>query len=288
MDEDYKYFLTFDVGTKNLAYCLSRYDVKKNILAGLDIISWDILDISFKPLICKHIVNKRKICNKNSLFYILKEGILDDKKAHENENNFIGYCKDHANELKKNDKNKYKKLHRISKNNLYVNTFNAQMERLLVALEELYISKIDTIFHIENSKGLSVSNLDIYIENQPVFKNPIMKTISIGIFTFFTLKKMLKNKLIKSVNFISASDKTHLTFINSMGKFLNIELKKNVDFKIYSQRKDFAIDTTNKIISNLNCDLLNIVSSCNYFLSHKKDDLADTLIYIIVIILKKL
>ena len=42
--------LSFDVGIKNLAYCIVRYNIldKKNF----DIIYWGILDISYKGLIC--------------------------------------------------------------------------------------------------------------------------------------------------------------------------------------------------------------------------------------------
>jgi hypothetical protein len=66
----YKYYLTFDVGIKNLAYCLVRKNlVKQDLLESIDILHWGILDVSYKPLICKHIVNKRKICNKVSLNY---------------------------------------------------------------------------------------------------------------------------------------------------------------------------------------------------------------------------
>jgi hypothetical protein len=138
---------------------------------------------------------------------------------------------------------------------------------------------------VTNSEYL-ISNLEIFIENQPVFKNPIMKTISIGIFTFFTLKKVISTNIIKSVNFISASDKTHLSFITSMKEILKINPKPNVNYKVYAERKAFAIDMTNQIVNNLNKSIFNIGSSVNYDLSTKKDDMADTLIYVIVLLLK--
>jgi hypothetical protein len=291
---NFKYYLTFDVGIKNLAYCLARYDTTKIITDGLDIIDWGVLDVSYKPLICKHIKNKRKICNTNSIYYSLKLDIQDIPSSHKNSNNLIGYCQEHANELKIKDKKAHSQLFRISKNLIFVNNFNIQMERLLKTLEIFYNTKLISLYStinpeqeaMTNSEYL-ISNLEIYIENQPVFKNPIMKTISIGIFTFFTLKKVLSTNIIKSVNFISASDKTHLSFITSMKEILKINPKPNVNYKIYAERKEFAIDMTNQIVKNLNKSIFNIVSSVNYDLSVKKDDMADTLIYVIVLLLKQ-
>lgn len=290
----YKYYLTFDVGIKNLAYCLARYDATKNITEGLDIIDWGILDVSYKPLICKNIVNKRKKCNNNSIYYLLKENVKNTPVNHKEATNLIGYCQNHANDLKLKDKKTHSSLFRVSKNSIFVNNFNIQMERLLKALEDFYNNKLMSLYHTTNSEQEAltntqylISNLEIYIENQPVFKNPIMKTISIGIFTFFILKKVTCQTKIKSVNFISASDKTHLSFISSMNKSLKINPKPNVNFKVYAERKEFAIDMTNQIIKNLNKSIFNIVSSVNYDLSAKKDDMADTLIYVICTILKQ-
>lgn len=273
----YKYYLTFDVGIKNLAYCLARYDTTKNITEGLDIIDWGILDVSYKPLICKNIVNKRKKCNTNSIYYLLKEDVNNTPVNHKEAKNLIGYCQNHANDLKLKDKKKHGLLFRVSKNSIFVNNFNIQMERLLKALEDFYNNKLMSLYHTANSEQEAltntqylISNLEIYIENQPVFKNPIMKTISIGIFTFFTLKKVIFETKIKSVNFISASDKTNLSFINSMNKSLKINPKPNVNFKVYAERKEFAIDMTNQIIKNLNKSIFNIVSSVIMIYLQKK------------------
>lgn len=289
MSNKFKYYLTFDVGIKNLAYCLIRHDVTKNIINGIDIIKWGVLDVSFKPLICKHIVNKRKICNKISFYYLLKE----NNNNHNNHNNLIGYCKDHFNNLKITNKSLQKQLFRISKNLIFKDNFNIQIERLLLALEIFFQNDIISLYHTENPENETqtyseflINNLEIYIENQPVFKNPIMKSISIAIFTFFTLKKIMFPQIIKFVNFISASDKTKLIFINSMKKIININ-STITDFKNYDNRKEFSIQITNQFITNLNKSIFNIVALVNYYLNKKKDDMADTFIYIIYILLKQ-
>ena len=206
---NYKYYLTFDVGIKNLAYCLARYDTEKPIIAGLDILEWGILDVSYKPLICKNIKNKRKICNTNSIYYSLKPDVPNKPSCHKNAENLTGFCQFHANELKQTDKKAHSSLFRVSKNQIFINNFNVQMERLLTALEHFYNGKLTNLFHTvnpeeeaKNNKEYLVNNLEIFIENQPVFKNPIMKSISIAILTFFTLKKVISKNIIKSVNFI--------------------------------------------------------------------------------------
>jgi hypothetical protein len=263
------------------------------MLDGLDVLDWGILDVSFKPLICKHIKNKKKICNTNSIFYSLKDNIINKPSSHKNINNLIGFCQNHATDLKNKDKDAYKNLFRVSKNSLFTNNFNVQMERLLKALEIFFNEKILSIYHTENPeqevneyKEYLINNLEILIENQPVFKNPIMKSISIAILTFFTLKKVIFENVIKSVNFISPKEKTQSTFIQSIKKEFKINPKEKVNFKVYAERKEFAIDATNQILLNLNKSLFNAISSVNYDLSNKKDDLADTLLYVIVVILK--
>jgi hypothetical protein len=289
--ENYKYYLTFDVGIKNLAYCLGRYDKTKNISEGLDILEWGILDASYKPLICKNTVNLRKVCNKKSIYYLLKEGIEDNKINHNDSNNMIGYCQQHSTELKIKNKNAYKSLCRVSKNSLFENSFNVQVERIMKVLENFYNKKIMSIYDIKETgtetENYIINNLDVYIENQPAFKNPIMKTISTIILTYFSLKKIINSDKIRSVSFISPKEKTEMTFITNMKNLIKINPKIPVNFKDYTERKDFAIDATNQIIGKLNKSIFNIVSSVNYDLSIKKDDMADTLLYIISVIISK-
>ena len=68
----YKYLLTFDIGIKNLAYCIVRYNIldKKKF----DIIYWGILDISHKGLICDFSIDISKknniaICCINKFYF---------------------------------------------------------------------------------------------------------------------------------------------------------------------------------------------------------------------------
>lgn len=286
-----KFFLTIDVGTKNLAICVCRYDsndnqsVEPNILERINILSWDIIDVAYKPLYCKQIKNKRAICNCISKYYSLKIST----STHSDPDNLIGYCKTHIKQIREHNKqkqireNNQIKVYSINSNPIYKNNFSTQMEKLLSGLEKFYQTKILTpyAYDPDKSKLLSISNLDIYIENQPVFKNPIMKSISVGIYTFFCMKKITNPKIISTINFINATVKTKPDFIIKLNKLVGItsEIK---DFKSYSNRKDFSEDIVEQIIPKLsyNKDYLgNIISTSKYSLAKKKDDLADTLLY---------
>ncbi len=251
-DIGYKYILTFDIGIKNLAYCLVRCPI--NAIMKFDILHWGIMDISNEnDKKCSKCNCKSSYCCKNT-------------------NN--NYCKRHSLNIKEKVK---------IKNN---DSFNLQIERLIKALSAFYNNIIDRFYasRIVNENGDIVNdyvtNLMIYIENQPVLKNPIMKTISICLFTFFNIKKLQYPCKIKSINFISATVKTRLPFYNLITNNYTVTTKMN-KLNDYKNRKIFCIDIVTEIITQLNYSHYNIIANCYYSLSKKKDDLADTLLYIL-------
>ena len=296
MDKN-KYFLTIDVGIKNLAICICRYsnhndntnpNQNLSILSKIDIIDWEIIDVSYKPLYCKNIKNKRAICNCISKYYSLKEGTSD----HSNPDNLIGYCKSHIKQVREHNKNKLNKNNQIktygiNSNPIYKNNFSTQMEKLFVGLEKIFTSKILFPYDYMDLKFKLINNLEIYIENQPVFKNPTMKSISVGIYTFFCMKKISHPKIISSINFINATVKTKQDFVLQLNNLVGI--KSDIkDFKLYANRKDFSEDIVKQIIPQLSYSrnyINNICSTSNYATIKKKDDLADTLLYQLYVII---
>lgn len=286
------YFLTIDVGTKNLAICVCEYKTDftfTNILERINIIDWEIIDVSYKPLYCKQVKNKRAICNCQSKYYSMKPNTT----FHSDPDNLIGYCKTHILQIREHNKKKENKHSQIktwsiSSNPIYKNNFSTQMEKLLIGLDNFFTKQILTPYHISKSDGLlEISGLDIYIENQPVFKNPIMKSISVGIYTFFCMKKISNPNSINSINFINATTKTKEDFVIKLNKLVGLESEIK-DFDVYRKRKDFSEDIVKQIIPKLKYDIdyfNNIVSTSNYALAKKKDDLADTLLYQIYICL---
>ena len=272
----YKYLLTFDIGIKNLAYCIVRYNIldKKNF----DIIYWGILDISYKGLICDFNIDISKknniaiCCTNNSYFYLPNS---------DNQTKYTSYCKFHSNKIKNNNITLYNQLKKIANNAKLKDNFNQQVERLLVELDKFYNQFIDSIYDLDNK---IVRNLDIYIENQPVLKNPIMKTISIVLFAFFNMKKIKFPNKIKSVNFVSATVKTKANLYNNIKKnfALNTKLISNNN---YQNRKQYCIDIAKDVVYQTNNTFFNAVAISIYELSKKKDDLADTLLYVLYVLL---
>ena len=289
------FFLTIDVGTKNLAICVCEYNNNStksiesvNILKQINIIDWEIIDVSYKPLYCKNIKNKRAICGCISKFYCMKENTTD----HSDPDNLIGYCKTHIKSIREHNKNKANKKNQIkffsiNSNPIYKNNFSTQMEKLLEGLENFFTNTILSPYNYIDKKLFSICNLQIYIENQPVFKNPVMKSISVGIYTFFCMKKILYPQIVSSINFINATVKTKQDFVLKLNNLVGLESEIK-DFKTYTNRKDFSEDIVGQIIPNLTYNLeymSNIFSTSNYTLAKKKDDLADTLLYQIYIIM---
>lgn len=101
------------------------------------------------------------------------------------------------------------------------------------------------------------------------------------------MKKILHPKSIGSINFINATTKTKEDFVLKLSKLVRLESEIK-DFELYKKRKDFSEDIVSQIIPKLKYNIEyinNIISTSNYYLTKKKDDLADTLLYQIYIIM---
>ena len=101
----------------------------------------------------------------------------------------------------------------------------------------------------------------VLIENQPVQKNPTMKTIQIVVYTYFVHAKVLRvNNRVDNINFISAIRKNKYT-----DKFdIHVECKTK-----YQQNKKRAIACAKLLVEHTEWE--------DHFRNHKKkDDLADS------------
>lgn len=125
------------------------------------------------------------------------------------------------------------------------------------------INNISDILIQKLNDNFSHSDYDVVlIENQPVMKNPIMKSIQIIIYSYFKYLKIIENKNIDKILLVSANNKNKFT-----SKYdLNIGKCSSK----YLQNKKKAIECT-KILLKDQEELF------NFFMSHKKkDDLADS------------
>tara|TARA_B100001093_G_scaffold341725_1_gene326498 strand:- start:283 stop:867 length:585 start_codon:yes stop_codon:yes gene_type:complete len=178
--------LSFDIGIKNLAYCILKYNTEDN--SDITIIKWNIIPLLDKNEKCK------------------------------------GFPLDEL------TKRMYEQLNK-----------------------EFYSYDIDIVL----------------LENQPVLKNPVMKSVQMILFSYFQYQKIMLNREIKLIKFINAGNKL------KVGRNFN-EINYNAEINAikskYTRNKKFAILYSNKIL----IDRLKDSKNNEYFNKHKKkDDLAD-------------
>lgn len=264
-------YLSWDIGIKNLSYCLM--DDKMEINA------WEVLDISGEDkteYLCKEIQKNKNICNKKANFHNLinhnfycnkhskdfKDDIMDihkircshktikgdlcGKKISYNTNiKFIGYCKTHSKNHQDTELIEIKKESKCSLNDISIN---------LIKL-------------LDSKPSLLEANI-ITIENQPAFKNPRMKSIQMIIYTYFNIRGRIDVKdngnYIERILFLAASNKLKVNFDN----------KAEVDKTIVTKNKY----KRNKELAKLYClEFVKDPDWIEFFDSNKKkDDLADT------------
>ncbi len=310
------YYLAFDVGIINLAYCFSKYD--KN----LTILDWNIINFSEEQKTCNQLIIKKtkkktttKICNKKSLY--------------SNKKNTQYYCECHYNNRDKNiDHSNDNKIIKIAKSSLFENTTRLY-EKLNIFFENVINIPYGNITNntindtISNANNNNISNnvqfiypknINIMIENQPGSLFQTMKTYSIAIYSYFVNKKIMHPNLINDIKFVNAVCKTSNGFVNKINSATNLNLdlfntykekyienikkiyqqkllinkyakiKKNITMKKitpYDIRKDFSENLATIYKNYINVNYYNIISNINFESYKKKDDLSDALLYVL-------
>jgi hypothetical protein len=186
--------LSFDIGIKNLSYCLVKSELNNDNINKIEIIDWDIINI-----------------------------------------------------LKDNEKVKSINIDELSK-------------RLYIKLSEVFKDKEFNI---------------VLLENQPVLKNPVMKSVQMLIYGFFLYQKTNLIKNIKLIKLINASNKLKIgLLLNNEFK----ELKKIIDNKDYNTKLKYSINKKKAVdYTLLYLDYLKLNNYKDFFNLHKKkDDLADS------------
>jgi hypothetical protein len=176
---------SFDVGIKNLAYCIVDY--KPTEINQFPIYDWNIIDIIDSKDIGKVRIPLCHICKNKGYYYT-----IDNKPI----------CKTHSkNKLKPEQQEELKRLYTIENTTIY-------------EIAKLAIEKLDLI-------DFSKSEI-IIIENQPHMASLKMKMIAMMLLNYFIIRYIVEKKCnIREVLFINASNK--LTVYD--GPYIECKLK---------------------------------------------------------------
>jgi len=224
------YYIGWDIGIKNLAYCI----IHQSEDGSEKIIDLNIINLIDEPI--KYICSMK---NKNGS--LCKGKTIYTEKNNENKKCI---CNKHYNLLEPKEQKIFKKIKPPKKCNKY-------------SLEELGLRLFKTL----DKNPLFMESEYIIIENQPVLKNPTMKSIQIMLYSYF----LIKNKNIKIIKLVNASNKLKVY----KGKIPIEDQEKITKIKDKYRR--------NKMSAILHCQLmLTDQIILEEFNKHKKkDDLAD-------------
>ena len=247
--------ISWDIGIENLAYCIVK-DKK--------IIKWNKIDILSeyrKNYKCCGVLKNKTNCDNNASF--ASKGMEYYCKLHKKQcSNEVKPIVDH--ELcsmynKSGKKCSFKALTQ-KENEYYCKKHNVEGSEPYYSLNNIpFYNKSRLLLQkLENEDD--ILNVDqVFIENQPVYKNPVMKSIQMILYTYY-LMNMDKNN-IQKVDLLNATEK--------MKVYKGPEIVCNI--------KD--IHARNKYLSKEYCKyfLQDQPESLEYFDTFKKqDDVADT------------
>lgn len=230
-----KRILSFDVGIKNLAYCLIEF---KNDPSNNHVIyDWGIINIIDnlldETIKCSAIKRGGGNCIKDATNYVISN------------NNTIGFCSNKGCQAKLNTTFTKEQIKKIKKQN--TKSFS---------LFEIGISLIKNLYAIPGLLDVD----EIVIENQPVLKNPTMKSIQMILYTYFLVNKCSLLSSVNNIYLFSARNKLNIY------DGPEIECTKSNE---YAKRKYLSIEYTKYFLAK-------IPDRLSWFNEHKKkDDLAD-------------
>lgn len=284
--------LSWDVGIKNLAYCLIKKEENK-----FKILEWGRFNLADDAQLCQHILRGGNQCKNNA-----KIKIYHDQENIFNNGNCMCVCDKHLEAVKpklieieqnsppkkKNKKTpekikktcneceedaiynidkteycwceKHKKIaisfdKKIKTKKITVQNCNKKPVQII---SENMISKLD-----QNPAFMDVD--EVLIENQPALRNPTMKNVASILYAYFMIRGMTDkqyNSTIREVKFICPSNKLKVNEKNTTSI-----LKKTEKKQVYKMTKKLGIKYCEAIIKENESDILKT--------HNKKDDMCD-------------
>lgn len=280
------HILSFDVGVKNISYTFMRIDS----ITDWEIIYWDVFNIH-GIVIHESFESFEEIADKDAD----EKNEKTKNKKQKNKKQIVKYDESNYEFIKSTYKNKNIKELRI----IIEKIEKIESDACCYDNKKKCIEKLELFFKKNNIKEVSNVNeiirricfffdsifsdlflgkypLDaVIIENQPCLKNPKMKTIQIGLSTYFTMRLHVDSDKFSNtgVNFISASSK--LNFCKKA------KLVKEVP-NTYKERKEISIQVVQNLMIDMNTNLEKIekvVKKWEKWESGKKrDDLSDVVL----------
>lgn len=282
--------LSWDVGIKNLAYCIVTR--KRD---DFEIKDWNRISIAEggSGPTCQFIGRGGKMCCKPAKVEIKNKG---GKSFNENyDTSSVFMCKAHEEKapleftsIKRSAKleccygrcseratngvvgvDHYAwcdKHHIGSKTTLNKNLIKKKIARKKCTREDMQ-KLVNNLINILDEIPDLVKVDEVLIENQPAFKNPTMKAIGASLMTYFVLRGVVEKKknksTIQNIKMRSASNKLKVG-----GKTTNTALKNaKVENKVYAMTKKLGVKYCRALISEEDEEILD---------EHKKvDDMAD-------------
>ena len=289
-------FLGWDVGIKNLAYSLIDYNEETQTK---EIIDWGVINLMTevdeapKPVhLCCESNKKGKKCHLKAIYLLQSDETKGVCKVHQKllkyaqfkfldltqkaiccyetfvkKTNTVKKCEKAAFTTRKDDLTKgYCNQHlKVVQTHDPFEIYEIKKDKKELVREISILTLSKRLFqHLESLGDLLLNVDEIIIENQPVLKNPTMKTIQILLYSYFIINGILKDK-VKNIHFFSASKK--------------LEAFDDIDNKIfktlshitnqYQINKKLAVLYTNEMVKN-------DIKWFKFFNTHsKKDDLSD-------------
>ena len=197
--------ISWDVGIKNLAYCIIEYD---EIVQQKTILYWNIINLIPENEHCYISTCKKPVIK--SCTYHGKNICWCEKHAEL----YSIICKKENNKFSDTTLSKPINVKTINCNNINIDDLRISMINKLdmIILPIVYTENIDTIL----------------IENQPTLKNPRMKAIADTLYTWALIRCKLDSKIVSNIHLISPGNKLKKyaeELINVENKYKSTKLK---------------------------------------------------------------
>lgn len=203
----------------------------------------------------------------------IKNNICGSKAVYiDKDHLYLGYCRKHYNEMMK-----------IQEAIKGTEKEDGNKKEFIKIIKQKKVSSInltqlaDALFdEVDKHPDVLDANI-VLLENQPVLKNPTMKSVQMFLYSYYVMKGYKDtNKAVNTIQCYMASKKLDIIKLMPLDVFYDIKSEiKNIKSQ-YTKNKKIAVRLTENILSNkaINCSKYETL----FTNSKKKDDLSDALL----------